>query len=280
MSSRKPLVLSKKSVKSRYAGLDIYRARKKIAQDFPQVDEKEVAVRYVESALPRFTVLSSVYNEAAGQIELEAACSNPIRHLPSNYQRNDFLRSFLMVFQHVINDTTITLDNMHEYFRPMESPMSFLPMLAGWLGVHLDTLEGEGEVRRFLQYAIPLYRFRGTALGLRAHLAIVSGVVPEIREGAVPYSAMVIESDGSAQASVEASIMESGYAENTFTIHFPAARSSFSDVMLQRLAMIVQREKPVHTQAYISFETAKRKARTVTTLTENTEMSETSGISI
>jgi len=187
--------LSKRTVKSRYTGLDIYRARKKILLEFPQLDEGNINIRYVESPYPRFTVLNSTYNEEKGAVDLEASSGNPIRHLPSNYQGNEFLRGFLMVFQHIANDTTITLDNMHEYFRPMESPSAFLPVLADWLGIHLDTLGGEEEVRRFLQYAIPLYRYRGTALGLRAHLAIVSGVVPEIIEGAVPYSAMLIDAN-------------------------------------------------------------------------------------
>jgi phage tail-like protein len=268
--------LSKKNVKSRYAGLDIYRTRKKIQAEFPHLDEKKIQIRYVESPYPRFTVLDSRYIEEKGFIELEASSGNPIRHLPSNYQGNEFLRSFLMVFQHIMNDTTITLDNMHEYFRPMESPAHFLPVLADWLGIHLDTLGGEEEVRRFLQCAIPLYRYRGTALGLRAHLTIVCGIVPEIIEGVVPYSAMLINTDSEA----ETSLMESGDERNAFTIHFPVLRSRFSDALVRRLSLIVQREKPIHTRAYISFEAVKRKMRPITTITSDTVMGMDDGINI
>jgi len=268
--------LSEKGVKSRYAGLDIYRARKKILLEFPQLDEKGISVRYVQSPYPRFTVLASAYSRDKGLIELEVSSGNPVRHLPSNFQGNEFLCSFLMVFQHIMNDTTITLDNMHEYFRPMESPSRFLPVLANWLGIHLDTLGGEEEVRRFLQYAIPLYRYRGTALGLRAHLTIVSGVVPEIIEGEIPYSTMEIETDGDA----ETDLMDSGGEKSLFTIHFPVPRSSFSDVMIQRLSLIAQREKPVHTRAYISFKTEKKKPRAVTTITTDTVMGMDDGISV
>jgi phage tail-like protein len=268
--------LSKRTVKSRYVGLDIYQARKKIMQDFPQLNEKKIDIRYVESPYPRFTVLKSAYDEASGLIELEASSGNPIRHLPSNYQNNEFLRGFLMVFQHVINDTTITLDNMNEYFRPMESPASFLPVLADWLGIHLDTLGGEDEVRHFLQYAIPLYRYRGTALGLRAHLAIVSGVVPEILEGVTPYPAMLI--DVNAQA--ESSLMDSEDNKNSFTIHFPVLRSKFSDTLIRRLSLIVQGEKPVHAKAYITFEAAKKKRRDITVIDTDTVMGMDGGISL
>jgi len=268
--------LSKKNVKSRYVGLDIYRARKKILVEFPQLDEKKIEIRYIESPFPRFTVLNSQFIEEKGFIELEASSGNPIRHLPSNYQNNEFLRGFMMVFQHVMNDTTMTLDNMHEYFRPMESPSSFLPVLANWLGIHLDTLGGEEEVRRFLQYAIPLYRYRGTALGLRAHLAIVSGVVPEIIEGVTPYSAMLID----ASAEAETSLMDSDDEKNSFTIHFPVLRSKFSDTLVRRLSLIVQREKPVHTKAYISFKVVKKKPRPITTITSDTVMGMDDGVSI
>ncbi len=268
--------LSKKYIKSRYVGLDIYRARKKILQEFPDLDEERIDIHYVESPYPRFTVLNSVYNDEKGFIELQASSGNPIRHLPSNYQSSEFLRGFLMIFQHIMNDTTITLDNMNEYFRPMESPAGFLPVLSDWLGIHLDTLGKEDEVRRFLQYAIPLYRYRGTALGLRAHLTIISGVVPEIIEGTTPYSSMLIEEHSES----ESALMDSDDEKNSFTIHFPVLRSKFKETLIKRLSLIVQREKPVHTKAYISFKIAKRKPRAITVLSSDTVMGTEEGINI
>ncbi len=181
-----------------------------------------------------------------------------------------------MIFQHIMNDTTITLDNMNEYFRPMESPAGFLPVLSDWLGIHLDTLGKEDEVRRFLQYAIPLYRYRGTALGLRAHLTIISGVVPEIIEGTTPYSSMLIEEHSES----ESALMDSDDEKNSFTIHFPVLRSKFKETLIKRLSLIVQREKPVHTKAYISFKIAKRKPRAITVLSSDTVMGTEEGINI
>jgi len=263
-------------MKPRYAGLDIYRARKQALADNSHLDEKKIDIRYVESPYPRFTVLGSSYGEGGAGVMLEAASGNPIRHLPSTYQSNEFLRGFLMVFQHIMNDTAITLDNMDKHFRPMESPSRFLPVLADWLGIHLDTLGGELEVRRFLQYAIPLYRYRGTAIGLRAHLAIVAGIAPEIMEGEAPYSTMLIEADGKA----EAALMDVGDKDNSFTIHFPVLRNKFSDTLIRRLSLIVQREKPAHTRAYISFEKAKKKSRSTTIIYDDTVMGIDGGISV
>jgi phage tail-like protein len=269
-------VLSNKYIQSHYTGLDIYRVRKRILWDFPDFKEENIHIHYVDSPYPRFTVLQSNYVNEKEVIEFEVSSGNPIRHLPSNFQNNEFLRGFLMIFQHIMNDTVIVLDNLHEFFRPMESPVSFLPVLADWLGIHLDTLGGEEEVRRFLQYAIPLYRYRGTALGLRAHLTIVAGVTPIIIEEASPYSSMLVTED----STVDVNIFDSEAAIDSFTIHFPVPRSQFSDILIRRLSLIVQREKPVHTNAYISFEEAKRKQRTITAISTETIFGADSGISI
>jgi phage tail-like protein len=269
-------VLSNKYIQSQYIGLDIYRVRKKILQDFPDLDEENISIRYVDSLYPRFTVIQSNYVKENNFIEFEVSSGNPIRHLPSNYQNSEFLRGFLMIFQHIMNDTVLILDNLHEYFRPMESPVSFLPILADWFGIHLDTLGGEEEVRRFLQYAIPLYRYRGTALGLRAHLAIIAGVVPSIIEENNPYSSMLI----SDTSTVDVNIFDSETATNSFTIHFPVPRSQFSESLIRRLSLIAQREKPVHTNAYISFKEEKKKPRKITTIDTETIFGTDSGISI
>ncbi|MDR3304124.1 MAG: phage tail protein [Treponema sp.] len=235
-------------------GLDLYRARGKLARDLPFLTQE---LRYVERTdVPRFTVLKAVYREASASVELEAVSENPLRHLPANYQSNDFLRGFLMLFQHIMNETSMTLDNLHHYFRPMESPERFLPSLAQWLGLRLDTLSGEAETRRFLQYAIPLYRYRGTARGLRTHLYIVAQVLPVILEGAIPYSAMMMTDN----AAINAHLFEQSASSRDFTVHFPVPRDHFDDAMIRRLSLIVQREKPAHTRAYLSFADAARSA--------------------
>ena len=258
-------VLSDKYIKPRYTGLDIYKALKKVTEDFPEIGEKQIEISYSESSHQSFRVIDCGYDGRKNVIQLIVSSSNPIRHLPSNYQNNTFLRGFLMIFQHIMNKTSITLNNMHEYFRPMEAPCGFLPILADWLGIHLDTLGSESEVRKFLQYAIPLYQYRGTTIGLRAHLAIVTGIVPDIIEGERPYSAMIIEDS----AEVETSLFESKGDESFFTILFPVDRGEFSDSLVQRLSLIVQREKPMHTKAYIGFMQPKRESRKVTVISED-----------
>lgn len=257
-------------------GLDVYRASNRLLRIFPFLDMQDIDVTYEESDIKRFTILKCTYDRIKRKVRFTVASANPIRHLPSNYQSNAFLRNFLMVFQHVFNGTTLTLDNLHQYFRPMECPARFLPVIADWFGVHLDTLGGEDEIRRFLQYAIPLYKFRGTVAGLRAHLAIVAGVIPEIIEDEIPFSAMEII-DGSL---VESYIMEQSIDSCVFTVHFPVPRAKMRDELVQRLSVIVQQEKPVHARCFLSFEKRRSARRKITVLTNDTMMDSDGGITI
>lgn len=255
-------------------GLDLYRAKNRLLRSFPELDADSFDVTYVECGQPRGTVMSCERGPEPGSVRLSVASQNPVRHLPVNYQDNDFLRNFLMVFQHIANDTSITLDNIHNYFNPMECPTSFLPLLADWFGINLDTLGGAEEIRRFLRYAIPLYRYRGTALGLRAHLAIVTGVVPEIVEGYLPFDVLEIE-DGKA---VDSSLFEAGIGENCFTVLFPVERSRFGENLVKRVSLIVQQEKPAHARCFVSYKKPEMPPRAVTVLDSQTMMGADSGM--
>lgn len=268
--------LNDKYLSSLCTGLDVYRATNRLLRIFPFLEKNDIDIVYEESDVKRFTIMRTSYNKNTKKVLFTVASANPVRHLPSNYQGNVFLSNYLMIFQHLFNSTSITLDNIHQYFRPMECPPRFLPVIADWFGIHLDTLGGEDEVRRFLQYAIPLYKYRGTVAGLRAHLAIVAGVVPEIIEDEVPFTAMEIL-DGSL---VESHIMERPADSCVFTVHFPIPRSKMKDELVQRLSIIVQQEKPVHARCFLSFEKKLSVRRKITVLTNDTMMSSDGGITI
>jgi phage tail-like protein len=259
---------SAENIRSRFVGLDLYKARKKIFHDFPELDEHQIDVHYEESDYPRFTILDCQYDEREKKIKLKVSSVNPIRHLPSNYQSNDFLRGFLMIFQHIMNDTALTLDNMHKYFRPMESPLSFLPVLTDWFGIPLDVFDGENEVRQFLQYAFPLYRFRGTAIGLKVYLSILTNIVPEIIEDKNPYEAMLIHE----HTEIDTWFFENDKSENCFTIFFPVERNHFDDSLIQKISRVVQQEKPVYTKAYIAFKKEEKLKRKITLINEENSM--------
>jgi len=261
------------TVKKECIGLDVYKARNRIRQIMPGFDERAIDITFRESDLPRYTVLDCEYSGKKNSVMLYAASGNPIVRLPSNYQENDFLRNFLMIFQHINNEVGISIDTMYKNFRPMECSAKFLPMLADWFGVDLNQLGGEIEIRKFLQYAIPLYRYRGTAAGLRAYLYIVSGIVPEIIEGRVPYDAM----EFSEQTEVTADILEPDGNDSVFSVYFPVSVDVMDSRLIRRLTSILQAEKPVHTRCYLCFKRTEKGHRHMPVLTDDTIMGDDGG---
>jgi phage tail-like protein len=255
-------------LKKNCVGLDVYKARNRIRKIMPELDERCIDITFRESDLPRYTVIDCEYDVPKNSVMLYAASGNPITHLPSNYQENDFLRNFLMVFQHLNNEVGITIDTMYENFRPMECSAKFLPMLADWFGVDLNQLGGEDEIRKFLQYAIPLYRYRGTALGIRAYLYIVSGVVPQIIEGQMPYDVM----EFSDRTEVTADILEPEDDDSVFSVYFPVLSEQMDSGLIRRLQRIIQAEKPVHSKCYLCFKKIEKARRRGPVLTDNTVM--------
>lgn len=236
-------------------GLDVYSAKNKIFSLYPELSESDVDITYEESDYARFIVFDCRYEN--NKIMLYATSKNPIRNLPSYFQENDFLRNYLMVFQHINNDVAIKIDNMNEMFRPMHCPSSFLNVLADWFGIDIDRFGTEEKKRLFLQYAIPLFRLRGTALGIKILVYIVTGVVPKIIEDYVPYSSLEM-AEGT---SINSNIFEEDKGNSVFTISLPIRREEIDDNTLKRLTLLVQNEKPINTDCYICFKQKKLKPR-------------------
>lgn len=254
-------------IKRSCVGLDVYSAKNKILSLCPELSESDIDITYQESDYKRFTVFDC--KQIKNKVMLYATSKNPIRNLPSFYQENDFLRNYLMIFQHINNDIAIKIDNINELFRPMHCPSDFLNVIANWFGVDVDLLGSEEEKRLFLQYAIPLFKLRGTALGLKILVYIVTGIVPEVIENHIPYSSLEI-TDGT---SVNTNIFENKRDTSFFTIAFPVYRDEFDDNVLKRLTTLLEQEKPVNTDCFISFKHKKAKPRKKPVITEKSTLS-------
>lgn len=260
-------------LKKMCVGLDVYKARNRIQCLYPSLAER-IDIEFEESSARRFVVVDCTYSKSRNSILLKATSNNPIRHLPSMYQENDFLRQFLMIFQHIMNETSITLDNMDNIFRPMETPATFLPVLADWFGVDFSLLGTEETARKVLQYAIPLYRYRGTKRGLRALLYLVSGVMPEIVEGKLPFDAMCITNE----TDIASPILEIEERNALFSVYFPVFQDEMKGDLTKRLYRIIQNEKPVGTMGYLYFKKPEPKKRHTTVITKDMDAMGIDGI--
>lgn len=260
-------------LKKMCVGLDVYKARNRIQCLYPSLAER-IDIEFEESSARRFVVVDCAYSKSRNSILLKATSNNPIRHLPSMYQENDFLRQFLMIFQHIMNETSITLDNMDNIFRPMETPVAFLPVLADWFGVDFSLLGTEETARKVLQYAIPLYRYRGTKRGLRALLYLVSGVMPEIVEGKLPFDAMCITNE----TDIASPILDIEERNALFSVYFPVFQDEMKSDLTKRLYRIIQNEKPVGTMGYLYFKKPEPKKRHTTVITKDMDAMGIDGI--
>lgn len=183
--------------------------------------------------------------------------------LPEIYEENSFfLDQFLMVFQHIINGRTMILDNIDKFFSPMKAPKFFLPVLAAWFNIDLSLFGNrEDVVRKMIQFAIPIYKLRGTKKGLRLLLYILTGVIPDIIEGAAPFTEMTISN----KVQVDSPIFGNSKEKFSFYVYFPILESEFDGALVENIHRMVQKEKPAYMKAYVCFKRPKKIERKITT---------------
>jgi phage tail-like protein len=102
--------------------------------------------------------------------------------LPSALQEDDFCRRMVSAFDEVVAPLFTTIDCWDSYLDPRLAPDDFVDWLASWVGVDVDETWTLERRRSLIQDAVALYRTRGTAAGLAAHVYLYSGVTPEIEE--------------------------------------------------------------------------------------------------
>lgn len=105
-----------------------------------------------------------------------------IEQLPSSLQEDDFCRRMMGAFDEVMAPIFNSLDCFDSYLDPTLAPDDFVDWLASWVGVEIDETWTLERRRRLIQDAVALYRVRGTAAGLAAHVGVYAGVTPEIEE--------------------------------------------------------------------------------------------------
>jgi phage tail-like protein len=102
--------------------------------------------------------------------------------LPALYQEDEFAQSLTSGLDAVLAPIFSSLDNLEAYLDPGLAPEDFLDWLGGWVGLVVDETWPLDRRRAFISRAHELYRVRGTAKGLAAHVELFSGGQIEIEE--------------------------------------------------------------------------------------------------
>ena len=109
--------------------------------------------------------------------------------LPAIYQEDGLLQRLLGALDEVLAPVFASLDNLDAYFDPDLAPEDFLQWLGTWVGMTIDESWPLERRRAALRQAVRLYRARGTAAGLAAHLRLLGAGDVEIMEsGGTAYS--------------------------------------------------------------------------------------------
>ena len=108
--------------------------------------------------------------------------SKSLQYLPELYYNDDFTSRFLMLFESFWKPITKQIDQVDAYFDPDLTPPEFVPWLASWLGLPIDTSLPIDRIRTLLKKAIMLYQYRGTHRALQTYLEIYTAGNVEIEE--------------------------------------------------------------------------------------------------
>jgi phage tail-like protein len=102
--------------------------------------------------------------------------------MPAALQDDDFCVRFVTGLDDVMAPLFATLDCVDTYLDPMLAPPDFVEWLASWVGIEVDETWDLDARRSLVRNAVVLYRIRGTAPGLAAHLRLYTGATPTIEE--------------------------------------------------------------------------------------------------
>lgn len=219
------------------------------------------AITFQESYETRDTVLAQkpmrgqmIY--AGDKVTLTVSRESYVKWLPSIYQRNDingrnFYRDFLWIIQHLFGSIEETLDVIHQYFDPYESPEKYLPWLASWSAMILEEDWPLAKKRRLIRKAIELYRIRGTVKGLKLFISLFTGHEPDIKENEWPFRGWRI--GATSEIGTDSVVLPPVNLAHTFIVEMPVSYKDVSPEAVIRIHEIIQMEKPANTQYYLRF---------------------------
>jgi phage tail-like protein len=126
-------------------------------------------------------------------VEDAVSPSSYLQYLPAPYHADASLGRFLRIFECILGPIEQRIDTIAWCFDPLLTPPELLPWLASWVGMDLDENWPLARRRQLVRWAAQLYRWRGTRLGMRTHLALYTGYPPLIVEN---FEGLRLDQDG------------------------------------------------------------------------------------
>ncbi len=193
---------------------------------------------------PHLTLISiDSFDEKEKTINITLCEKSWIELLPSIYQENDFLKRFLYGFQVTMLTQKEKVEHINDLFIPEKTDA--INWLGSWFGVNFNS-NNENAKRKMLYKIIELYKIRGTKEYLIEIIKIFTDIDIKILERYIPKY-----------------IIEKGYIDKSsidftksFTVRINKKLSKDNTEekkLLQSIKIILNREKPAFTSAYIDY---------------------------
>lgn len=184
-------------------------------------------------------------------------------YLPAIYQEGDspdspsFLREFLEAFELVLlgadkgakranqpmEGLGQKIERLHAIFDPEETPDEFLPWLAGWAALTLNSHLSPERKRGLVAKIIPLYRIRGTKSYLEQLLDLCVDVDTSVSEEEIPPMQL------GERSTLGWDTHLGGGPPHFFRVTLVASKLNAQDVQAQRQFAyeVIELAKPAHT---------------------------------
>lgn len=102
--------------------------------------------------------------------------------MPAVYQDDPFAMRWTSGLDDVLASLISTIDCIEAYLDPRLAPMDFLEWLAGWVGIAVQHDWPLDRARTAVARAVDLHRMRGTVVGLRAYVEVLTGGAVDIAD--------------------------------------------------------------------------------------------------
>ncbi|MBN1699169.1 MAG: PASTA domain-containing protein [Spirochaetales bacterium] len=190
-------------------------------------------------------------------INVKISSSHPLAYLPSVFQSNTLLKKYLWIFQHLLNSIYVKLDNIEQYFNPLQAPEAFYKWLGSWFSVNVNYAISEEKMRSLIKNIVRIYQWRGTSRGLAEYLEIMTDVKPHIIENYKPLNEYILKGENL----INSRVLERSTSPYYFTVVFPVEADYFSLDAIRKINQIIQSEKPAHADFYLDFVPREKKEK-------------------
>jgi phage tail-like protein len=168
---------------------------------------------------------------------LDPVETTSMRYLPSIFHNDMLMQRLLAIYEAPFVDFMCFLETLSYYFDPRMTPSSFLPFLAQWVAMRLNGRWPVERQREVIMRAVELYRWRGTAEGIKLFLELLTGHDCEISQ---TFNGFRLGMDYSRMG--RETLMASG-PDRTFIITIHAQVTAEEEILIRQ---VIEAEKPAH----------------------------------